>query len=49
MKYKTMFLGLVAVVALGIMIQVMIPGTDLLITKPNTFSLSKRLETQTFI
>ncbi|WP_323615983.1 hypothetical protein [Erysipelothrix rhusiopathiae] len=48
MKYKTMFLGLVVVVAFGIMIQVMNPSDDLVLTKHNTLALSKRLQTQDF-
>ncbi|AZK44569.1 hypothetical protein EEI45_07360 [Erysipelothrix piscisicarius] len=48
MKYKNNVSRSCGCGCFGIMIQVMIPGTDLLITKPNTFSLSKRLETQNF-
>ncbi|MDE8082323.1 hypothetical protein PT105_06695 [Erysipelothrix rhusiopathiae] len=48
MKYKTMLLGLVVVVAFGIMIQVMNPSADLVLTKYNTLVLSKRLQSQDF-
>lgn len=48
MKYKTMFLGLVVVVAFGIMIQVTNPSADLVLIEHNTLALSKRLQTQDF-
>lgn len=48
MKFKTMFLGLIAVVILGVGIQMLNPGHDISVREPNTFVLSKRLQSQDF-